>query len=293
MLITSPANERLKHARRVREGREPDLIFIEGERLVAEAVQTQLNLHSAFHLPEPTERAAALLAEMTCPRYAVSEAVMMTLSDTVTTQGLIVLAERPRATLAAALSAGSLFVALDAVQDPGNAGTILRSAEAAGAVAVIALKGTVDLLAPKVLRSAMGSAFRLSLATEVTTDELFAACASRCIQIVASAADADLSYDEFDWQQPALLLLGNEANGLQHELLERADARVRIQLHRAVESLNVAAAAAVILFEAARQRRFTVAPGGAGVRRPVARPLVWWTATRPSSSATFAWRGRA
>ncbi len=255
MLITSPANERLKHARRVREGREPDLIFIEGERLVAEAVQTQLKLHGAFHLPEPTERAAVLLAEMTCQRYAVSEAVMTTLSDTVTTQGLIVLAERPRAALAMALSAGSLFVALDAVQDPGNAGTILRSAEAAGAAAVIALKGTVDLFAPKVLRSAMGSAFRLPLASEVTTDELFAVCAQCGIQVVASTAEADSNYDEYDWRQPALLLLGNEGNGLQRELLERADARVRIPLHRAVESLNVAAAAAVIMFEAARQRR--------------------------------------
>ena len=255
MLITSPANERLKHARRVREGREPDLIFIEGERLVAEAVQTKLTLHTAFHLPEPTERAAGLLAEITCPRYAVSEAVMTTLSDTVSTQGLIVLAERPQATIDNALSTGSLFVALDAVQDPGNAGTILRSAEAAGAVAVIALKGTVDLFASKVLRSAMGSAFRLPLVADVTIDELLAACAQRGIQVVATAAEAEVSYDEYDWRQPALLLLGNEGNGLQRELLERADVRVSIPLRPTVESLNVAAAAAVFLFEAARQRR--------------------------------------
>ena len=255
MLITSPANERLKHARRVREGREPDLIFIEGERLVTEALQTQLTLHAAFHLPEPNERTAALLAEMSCPRYAVSEAVMTTLSDTVTTQGLIVLAERPRTTLATALSSGSLFVALDAVQDPGNAGTILRTAEAAGAFGLIALKGTVDLFAPKVLRSAMGSAFRLPLAGEVTTDELLAACSSRGIQVLATAADGELNYDAFDWRQPALLLLGNEGNGVSRELLDRADARVSIPLHPPVESLNVAAAAAVILFEAARQKR--------------------------------------
>ena len=180
---------------------------------------------------------------------------MTTLSDTITTQGLIVLAERPRATLATALSSGSLLVALDAVQDPGNAGTILRSAEAAGASAVIALKSTVDLYAPKVLRSAMGSAFRLPLATEVTADELLAACAQSGVQVVAAAMEAESNYDEYDWRQPALLLLGNEGNGLQHKLLERADTRIRIPLHPSVESLNVAAAAAVILFEAARQRR--------------------------------------
>ncbi len=253
MLITSPANERLKHARRVREGREPELIFIEGERLVAEAQQAQLILHTAFHQPEPNERAAALLNEMNCPHYAVSEAVMTTLCDTVTTQGLIVLAERPQATLAKALSTGSLFVALDAVQDPGNAGTILRSAEAAGTAAVIALKGTVDLLAPKVLRSAMGSAFRLPLAIDVIGSELLAQCDG--IQTVAATMDAELDYDEYDWRQPSLLILGNEGNGVTPALLDRVNVRVRIPLRPPVESLNVAAAAAVILFEAARQRR--------------------------------------
>lgn len=253
MLITSPANERLKHARRVREGREPELIFIEGERLVSEALQAQLTLHTAFHLPEPNERAAALLAEMTCPLYAISEAVMMTLSDTVATQGLIVLAERPRTALNAALSSGSLFVALDAVQDPGNAGTILRTAEAAGASGLIALKGSVDLFTPKVLRSAMGSAFRLPLATDVIGSELLAECNG--IQTVAATMDAELDYDEYDWRQPSLLVLGNEGNGVTPALLDRVNARVRIPLHPPVESLNVAAAAAVILFEAARQRR--------------------------------------
>jgi RNA methyltransferase, TrmH family len=253
VVITSPANERLKHARRVREGREPDLVFIEGERLVSEALQAQLTLHAAFHLLEPSERAAALLAEITCPRYAVSEAVMTTLSDTVATQGLIVLAQRPRTALAELLQRPSLLVALDAVQDPGNAGTILRTAEAAGAFGLIALTGTVDLFAPKVLRSAMGSAFRLPLATNVIGSELLAQCNG--IQTVAATMDAELDYDEYDWRQPSLLILGNEGNGVAPALLDRVNARVRIPLHLPVESLNVAAAAAVILFEAARQRR--------------------------------------
>ncbi len=253
MLITSPANERLKHARRVREGREPELIFIEGERLVSEALQAQLTLHAAFHLPEPSERAAALLAETSCPHYAVSEAVMTTLSDTVTTQGLIVLAERPRTALAELFQRPSLLVVLDTVQDPGNAGTILRTAEAAGASGLIALKGSVDLFAPKVLRSAMGSAFRLPLAIDVIGSELLAQCDS--IQIAAATTDGELDYDEYDWRQPSLLILGNEGNGVTPTLLDRVNVRLRIPLHPPVESLNVAAAAAVILFEAARQRR--------------------------------------
>lgn len=257
MVITSPANERLKHARRVREGREPDLIFVEGERLVEECLQASLTLHTCFHLSEPNERAASLLDQISCPRLAVSAAVMTTLGDTITPQGLIVLAERPQKTLAEVIAPASLpasfLVALDAVQDPGNAGTILRTAEAAGATGVIALKGTTDLFAPKVLRSAMGSAFRLPLVTDVIGSELLAQSAS--LHTVAATMEAELDYDEYDWRQPVLLLLGNEGNGVTPALLDRVRARVRIPLHPPVESLNVAAAAAVILFEAARQRR--------------------------------------
>ena len=99
----------------------------------------------------------------------------------------------------------------------------------------------------------MGSAFRLPLVTDVMGSELLAQCDG--FKTVAATMDAELDYDEYDWRQPSLLILGNEGNGLQRELLERVDVRVRIPLHPPVESLNVAAAAAVILFEAARQRR--------------------------------------
>jgi TrmH family RNA methyltransferase len=257
MVITSPANERLKHARRVREGQEPALIFIEGERLVAECLQAKLALHACFHLPEPGERAAALLHEIACPQFAVSEAAMTTLSDTVTPQGLVVLAERPRAVLADLLAQAGLIVVLDAVQDPGNAGTILRTAEAANATGVIALKGTTDLFAPKTLRSAMGSAFRLPIVSDVSGSEWLAKCDARGWRTVAATMDAELDYDKYDWRQPALLFLGNEGNGVTSALLERVNSSVRIPLHPPVESLNVAAAAAVILFEAARQRRLS------------------------------------
>lgn len=270
MLINSPANERLKHARRVRAGQEPDLIFIEGERLVAECLQARLALHSCFHLPEPNTRVAALLADMSCPQFAVNEAAMMTLSDTVTPQGLVVLAERPCAVLADLLAQAGLLVALEAVQDPGNAGTILRTAEAANAAGVIALRGTTDLFAPKTLRSAMGSAFRLPIVSDVIGSALLAECEQRGLRTVAATMDAELDYDEYDWRQPALLLLGNEGNGVTPALLDRVKSSVRIPLHPPVESLNVAAAAAVILFEAARQRRVNAERGADAPRSVLA-----------------------
>lgn len=252
MLITSPANERLKHARRVRDGREDDLIFVEGERLVEECLQSSLAIAACFHSPEASPRAQTILAELArrgCPLLSTAEAVLATISDTVNSQGLIVLAERPAAALEQVLSAAGTVVCLDAVQDPGNFGTILRTAEAAGASGIVSLKGSVDAFAPKTLRSAMGSAFRLPIATDVAVEELLAKTTLAGLKIVATTAEGETVYSDFDWRQPAVIVLGNEANGIRQELLERSDARIRIPLQAPVESLNVAAVAAVILFE--------------------------------------------
>lgn len=257
MLITSPANERLKHARRIRDGRENDLVFVEGERLIEECLQSGLAMETCFHSPEPSPRAQAILAELAqrgCPAFATADAVLATISDTVNSQGLIVIAKRPASTLDQVLSSGSPIVCLDAVQDPGNFGSVLRTAEAAGAKGVISLKGSVDAFAPKTLRSAMGSAFRLPIATDVGVDELLANARAAGLKVVATAAETDNLYFNFDWRQPAVIVFGNEANGVSQEVLNRCDARVGIPLCASVESLNVAAAAAVILFETARQR---------------------------------------
>jgi TrmH family RNA methyltransferase len=262
MLITSPANQQLKLARRVRDGREEGLIFVEGERLSEECLASGLELAAGFHSPAPSARARALIAELhrrACPLYEVTDAVLATVSDTVNAPGIIILAAQPAFTLAqvCAPRAGeaALIVALDAVQDPGNLGTIARTAEAAGASGLVVLPGSADAYAPKTLRSAMGSAFRLPMARDAVPDELWQLCRAQDITIAAAAADASLSHSDYDWQRPTLLLLGNEARGIQPERLAQCDVRLRIPLHQPVESLNVAAAAAVMLFEAARQRR--------------------------------------
>ncbi len=262
MIITSPANERLKHARRVRDGREPELIFIEGERLAEECLQSNLKLIACFHSLDLSPRAQTIIAELThkkCPIYPTADAVLETVSDTVNTQGLIVLAERPDFTLDRIISPRDnkppLIVCLDAVQDPGNFGTIVRTAEAAGANGLAALKGSVEAFAPKTLRCAMGSAFRLPVVSDVEVDEIFAMSRSSGIKLVATASNAQTIYSDYDWMQPTMAIFGNEARGVSPELMERCDVRLRIPLRDPVESINVAAAAAAILFEAARQRR--------------------------------------
>ncbi|MGH9832505.1 MAG: TrmH family RNA methyltransferase [Blastocatellia bacterium] len=261
MIITSPANERLKHARRVRDGRERGLIFVEGERLVEECLQSGLKLIACFHPPDPNPRAQSVITELArrdCPLYPTAEAALETVSDTVNTQGLIALAERPCSNLDQVLAAQGemepLVVCLDAVQDPGNFGTMVRTAEAAGASGVVALKGSVDVFAPKTLRSSMGSAFRLPIVTDVEGEEWLDEVRAAGLKIVAAAADGETVYSDYDWRQPVLVIFGSEARGVSEDLSERCDARLRIGLRAPVESLNVAAAAAVVLFEAARQR---------------------------------------
>lgn len=259
MVITSASNERIKHAKRVRDGRERDLIFVEGERLAEECVRSGLTIHACFHPPQPTERSRAIVARLSPAMvFPTADSVLDSLSDTTTTQGIILLADRPRRELSEALNDGPaapLLVALDRIQDPGNLGSLVRTAEAAGAHGLIGLNGCADPFAPKSLRSAMGSAFRLPIITAAEPDEVLTFCQQHGVQITGATGAADIAYYDYDWSQPTLLVLGNEARGVSADLLDRCDVRLRIPLHAGVESLNVAAAGAAMLFEAVRQRR--------------------------------------
>lgn len=259
MLITSTSNDRIKHARGVRDGREPHLIFVEGERLVEECVRSGLRIRSCFHIPDAGVRTQALLvilAESGVACFATQERVLAAMSDTVTPQGIIVVAERPVHGLDQVMRGEApLLLGLDRVQDPGNFGTLIRTAEAAGVGGVIALPGCADAFAPKTLRSAMGSAFRLPIATALSAGEVLAACGERGIASVAAAGAGEAVYSQYDWRQPTLLWLGNEARGVDADLMAACAARLRIPLKAGVESLNVAAAGAAMLFEAARWRQ--------------------------------------
>ncbi len=253
MIITSSSNERIKHARRVREGRERDLIFVEGERLVAECIVSGLALHTCFALPELAE---SMRARTPCEVVEVAQSVLESLSDTQNSQGVIVIAARPFPTLDQVFDGERpLILGLDRVQDPGNFGTLIRTAEGAGASGVLAFAGSTDAFAPKTLRSSMGSAFRLPIISEVSGLGAINACRAKGIKCIIASGEAELEHYDYDWRQPTLLILGNEARGAGAELMTACDERVRIPLHEPVESLNVAAAGAAILFEAVRQRK--------------------------------------
>lgn len=273
MQITSSSNEKVKQAKRVRDGREAGLIFIEGIRLAEEALKSGLQIDLCFVEGDPEtgiqsrngngskaegQRKGAFLkqlAEHQVPVLTSSIEVIQALSDTVQSQGIILLARRPDRNAAVLLeNPSTLLLGLDRLQDPGNLGTLMRTAEAAGVGGIVSLKGSADAFSPKVLRSSMGSGFRMPLLADASRDDLIS-LQKKGFKIVAAAGDGEMDYCSYDWKQSTLLLLGNEGRGVAPELMQQCDVRLRIPMHAGVESLNVAAAGAVMLFEAARQRR--------------------------------------
>jgi TrmH family RNA methyltransferase len=182
----------------------------------------------------------------------VTPEVMKAVSETETPQGIAAIMAFPERT--PPTTGTPLIVIADGVRDPGNMGTLLRTALGAGATAVYTTPATVDLYNPKVVRAAMGAHFRLSLRANVgweALDELLADCDA----VWGADADADLIYTDADWKRPAALIIGSEDRGITVEARARCTELLSIPLAANLESLNAAVAAAIILFEAARQRR--------------------------------------
>jgi len=262
-VINSRDNQLVRAARAVRDGKQRELIFIEGRRLCVEALSAGLIIEEAFITEEISlnERNEALhrgLLRSGCRTYFVSERVLDSLSDTKTPQGIVLIARRPAAQTSAlerAINKTTLLIILHRVGNPSNAGSILRTAEAAGACGAITTVGSVDIFSPKALRGAMGSSFRLPVWTGADYAEALAWCRARGITIVATDVRAARLYSDFDWTNPAALVVGAEASGLTIDEAAQADEAVRIPMHAPVESLNVGVATAVVLYEAMRQRR--------------------------------------
>jgi TrmH family RNA methyltransferase len=144
-------------------------------------------------------------------------------------------------------------VVIDALQDPGNIGTLLRSSEAAGVGLVLCSRGSADVYSPKVVRAAMGAHFTLPVRADLTWEEIGAELAL-CPVVYAADAEASMPYYAADWKQPAGLIIGSEAHGLSDEAVVWASHRIAIPMLGRTESLNAAVAGSVILFEALRQR---------------------------------------
>ena len=259
--ITSRQNPHVRLARQVREGRGKELIFVEGVRLAEEAAGASLEFESVLYVESVArdERVGSLIEKLRgiCESVLpVSESVLESLSDVKNSQGVVVLARRPRTgrEIIETPGAAQLVVIMHRVNNPSNAGAMLRVAEAAGATAAISTEGSTDIFSPKALRGSMGSAFRLPLWTGARFAEALAWCSERSISTVATSLRAAATHTEIDWTVPRAVIVGPEAGGLSEEESAAADEHLSIPMRETVESLNVAVALAVVLYEAARQR---------------------------------------
>jgi TrmH family RNA methyltransferase len=230
-------------------------IAVEGLHLVQEAVKSGLKLDAVF-LQEGHEELAQQFPSIQAEILILSEDVFLSAAMTEHPQGIAALVEAPefkmQAMFPAATGPAPLVVIAAGLQDPGNLGTLVRSAEAFGATGMILLPGTVSLWNGKALRASSGSAFRLPVLA-LTAEAAFTALRDHGVRILAAVArDGD---NETDLRAPSALLIGNEGSGLPEAWIAQADARVTIPFSGAVESLNAAIAGSVLLYDAMRQRR--------------------------------------
>lgn len=250
---------RVVAARRLtaRSGRDKAGRFLaEGAQAVREALRAPRRVHELF----VTEAAArkhsdlvSLATEAGVPVSAIDQRAAEMLSETVTPQGLVAVCDLLEVPLTEALGDRPRLVAvLAGIADPGNAGTVIRVADAAGAAAVIFAGDAVDPHNGKCVRASTGSVFHLPIARAVNVAEVFAACRSAGLRVVAADGHAQADLDSADLTAATAWVFGNEAHGLDQATLDACDDALRIPIYGAAESLNLATAAALCLYESAR-----------------------------------------
>lgn len=258
MRISSPHNERVRYIRSLwqrDERRRRRRFVLEGPRFILDALrsgaQPELVLADDERLAETALGREVLAAIGPYPIVWAEGRALAAASETQTPQGVV--AVFPYDPQPRVRDVGPLLLVLDGIQDPGNVGTIARTAEAAGVRTMALLPGCADVYGPKAMRAGAGAQLWLTLLPEATWDDLAPLLVDRPLWVAEGSGDRD--YVAVDWRQPAALLLGSEAHGPSAEARRRATGLVRIPLAGRGASLNVAAATAVLLFEALRQQR--------------------------------------
>ncbi|HYZ85482.1 MAG TPA: RNA methyltransferase [Bryobacteraceae bacterium] len=256
-MLTSPHNPLLKEIRKaVQRGSltASGHAVAENFHLLSEALQSGLKVESVVAASSVAPRVEAVLPN-NVPLVLVDDSTFKTVATTETSQGVLALVEPPQWTLGQVFgeeSVTSLVVVLDRIQEPGNAGAIVRAAEAFGATGVLSVTGTANAYNPKFLRASAGSVFRLPLIASLGYSELIQLLDQHRTRIFTLDAHGTTPVHDADLTTSSAIIIGNEGGGVAEELLERSERlRIPVQL---VESLNAAVAAGVALYEARRQR---------------------------------------
>jgi TrmH family RNA methyltransferase len=271
-MITSRDNPRVKHVkklnRKAKSRRQEKLFVAEGERIISEtpfSLLRELYVCDTYQKQEAVNRAHSRMQEkleavMEKAKEkgileVVTEDVFAEMSDTEHPQGVLAVIEQPSYQLKDLMTDAPLLMILEDIQDPGNLGTIFRTAEGAGVSGIIMSRGTVDLFSPKVVRSTMGSIYRMPFLVAEDLPEMIRSIKGEGVKLYAAHLEGKQYHDGFAYTGPSGFMIGNEGNGLSRELTDYADDLLRIPMGGQLESLNAAMAAGILMYEANRQRR--------------------------------------
>lgn len=254
--IDKRADPLVRHLRRVREGEDSERLFCEGFRLVEELLKSRWPVLEVYATPATEEKAHRLLSghvTAETPVHVLSEAVMAFASSVESAPGIIAISKkRPPSVTPTEMP---LVLVLHELKLPQNVGAILRSAEAAGVSEVYPTKETADPFNPRSIRGSSGSVFRLPIHPSASASDIIGLLKGRGVRLIAATQTGARFHDQVNWARPSALVVGSEGAGFGANDLSLFDETIRIPMAGSVESLNVASATAVCLFEAARQRR--------------------------------------
>lgn len=260
-MITSTANARVKQVvqwqTKAKERRKDGIFLAEGIKMFEEAPEERiLEVYLSADVESKLRERTHIFEKLQRLGYeVVSDEVFAKMSDTQTPQGILTVLRRMEYDLEKLLEQPKpLFVLLENLQDPGNLGTIVRTGEGAGITGVIMSDRTVDIYNPKTIRATMGSIYRVPFLYVNDLGEVMRKLHQKGIHTYAAHLQGSNYYDSFSMQEPTAFLIGNEGNGLSKELADMAQSYLKIPMEGQVESLNAAVAAALLMYEAHRQR---------------------------------------
>ena len=249
-IIATTKNKKYKYIKSLKQKkiRDADGVFtVEGKKSVDDAIASDCNIRLvAMSESFSTE------FECTAEYIVVRDDLFSGLCDTKTPQGIIAVIETKETAFTP--DTGKMYIYCDAVTDPGNLGTIIRTADAAGFGGVLLSEGCADVYSPKAVRSSMGSFFNIDIITDFDYDSLFA-LKEKGFHLVCGALEEDSTdYTETDFTKPTVIIVGNEANGVTEDILSVCE-HIIIPIYGKAESLNVGVASAIMMYEARRQRK--------------------------------------
>ncbi|MEQ8187060.1 MAG: RNA methyltransferase [Candidatus Eremiobacterota bacterium] len=263
-MITRHDNPRIKHLKSLltTKGRKKNKSFIiEGFKLFQEALNSGSHIECFFYSPATLEGREGLflkniIEKNTINSCPVSDPIMNSLCDTVSPQGLVAVIKKEIDYAGEIDFSDHIWLLAYEIQDPGNLGTIIRTADAAGVKGIFLSSGTVDVTNPKVIRATMGSFFHIKLFKINDIESFMINARKKGVTFVTTSVSSGKEYFNIEYHPPLVLIAGNEGHGLPDNIIQRSDINITIPVYGKAESLNVGIASGIILYEIARQKHY-------------------------------------